>query len=101
VIDNQEKLIKTHFHQRLLINNRLKKLNTATLSTLIKFQSSLNCDTLNIRKSELVKGLFLFISNTYPLYNYISDSFVYTLPQIWIYQQLFCLEQFYDVSKIY
>jgi hypothetical protein len=32
VIDNQEKSMKTCFHRRLLINNRLKKLNTATLN---------------------------------------------------------------------
>jgi hypothetical protein len=31
VIDNQEKSMKTHFYRQLLINNRLKKLNTATL----------------------------------------------------------------------
>jgi hypothetical protein len=31
VIDNQEKSMKTRFHQQSLIDNRLKKLNTATL----------------------------------------------------------------------
>jgi hypothetical protein len=31
VINNQEKSMKTHFYQQLLINNRLKKLNTAIL----------------------------------------------------------------------
>jgi hypothetical protein len=31
VINNQEKSMKTRFHRRLLINDRLKKLNTATL----------------------------------------------------------------------
>jgi hypothetical protein len=31
VIDNQEKSMKTRFYRQLLINNRLKKLNTATL----------------------------------------------------------------------
>jgi hypothetical protein len=32
VIDNQEKSMKTRFYRRSLINNRLKKLNTATLT---------------------------------------------------------------------
>jgi hypothetical protein len=31
VIDDQEKSMKTRFHRQLLIDNRLKKLNTATL----------------------------------------------------------------------
>jgi hypothetical protein len=31
VINNQEKSMKTRFYQQLLIDNRLKKLNTATL----------------------------------------------------------------------
>jgi hypothetical protein len=31
VIDDQEKSMKTRFHRQSLINNRLKKLNTATL----------------------------------------------------------------------
>jgi hypothetical protein len=37
VIDNQEKSMKTRFYQQLLIDNRLKKLNTATL-TIEKFE---------------------------------------------------------------
>jgi hypothetical protein len=32
VIDNHEKLMKIRFYQQLLIDNRLKKLNTATLT---------------------------------------------------------------------
>jgi hypothetical protein len=31
MINNQEKSMKTRFYQRLLIDNRLKKLNTAIL----------------------------------------------------------------------
>jgi hypothetical protein len=34
VIDSQEKLMKTCFYRRSLINNRLKKLNTATLNNI-------------------------------------------------------------------
>jgi hypothetical protein len=38
VINNQEKSMKTRFHRRLLINNRLKKLNTAILSNIGQFK---------------------------------------------------------------
>jgi hypothetical protein len=53
VIDNQEKSMKTRFHRRLLINNRLKKLNTATLIAPTCMQHLQYLSILWIQKLEL------------------------------------------------